>query len=135
MRLIFTIFLIFSFLGIAVFGFAAMHRGMEHGHHGCIAMTANGLICLEGSLFNSAILHLDTFKSFSTAVFTNNLMVILLALALIALAAIFNGRLFSVSPPVQSPLLYSEKTAEFGFSPSLRKLVYWLSLHENSPAL
>jgi hypothetical protein len=115
MRITLTILVGLSFFSIAVLGFAAMHRGTEHGHHGCIAVIANGLICLKkGSPLAAVIFHLETFKSFSTAIFANNLIMILLVLMLIALAAIFSRRLFLILPacagrPAHAPFRYSKK--------------------------
>lgn len=124
-----------SFLGIAVFGVFTMDPEGNHSHNGCIAATARGIDCSkrEDALPFLAF-HLDAFRSFSAAVFGENLGGMLLMLFLLLLtsgAAILRG--LQLNPP---PSDFS-KTHQFLKFPAFslqRKLVRWLALHENSPA-
>ena len=70
MKILFTILLITSFVGVAVFGALAMNHDSGHGVFGCIAATANAAQCPEGAnLFSLVAFPFDAFKNFSKAAF------------------------------------------------------------------
>src|SRR3972149_8517151 len=89
MKSIFTTLLIFSFVGIAVFGFAAMGHS-ENSHSNCLAATAQGIICPDAmSALDFASFHINTFRSFTTAIFSGNaLSALLLSIALSLLSGL-----------------------------------------------
>ena len=134
MKPAFTALIIFSFIGIAVFGIFAMDHGSGHSYDGCLAAAARGTNCPKTKDANSFIaFHLDTFKSFSTAIFGDNFanaLVLLLAgfFSLLGIAAFwkihleFSPNLYSRAGPLESPPFTCQK-----------RLAHWLSLHENSP--
>ena len=122
----FIVFLLISFVGLAVFGAFGLHLGMQNHDGGCIAADVKGVDCpKQNSLLAYITFHLDAYKDFSLASLSNIISVLLLALALV----IFG---FLLKPP---------KLAFFrarlrNFSPRERreqKFSRWLSLHENSP--
>jgi len=136
MKVAFTILLIMGFLGIAVFGVFAMNHGAEHGHNGCIAATAQGTDCPKGENTLSFLsFHLDAFRSFSTAIFGENLANTLILLIALVLAVAF-GVVASINlaPSTLAINYYRRQFLESYSSPFRRKLTRWLAFHENSPA-
>lgn len=136
MKSAFTTLLIFSFLGIAVFGIFAMNHGSGHSHSGCIAATAQGTDCpKEENTIPFLTFHLDAFRSFSTATFGDNLAsAFLLLIALVLIAAL--GVIAGISP-ARPALAMNYRRRQFLEShsfPFQRELTHWLALHENSPA-
>ena len=65
MKSAFIIFLIISFLGVAIFGFVSMIFGDIH-NGGCIAENRLGAPCPLNGAFTFVVFHLDAFKYFST---------------------------------------------------------------------
>ena len=131
MRFYLVLTLLISFAAIAVFGFAMM--GPDNDHMGCIAAMAQGATACP-SAFDMVALHLNAFNMFSSAVFGQNILSVILALnifLLLFLFALFGSRF--VSFPLGGDL-----RAKSYFEPprpvfSIR-LNRWLSLHENSPS-
>jgi hypothetical protein len=127
---------IFSFIFIAVFGFLAMNHTSGHKHFGCIAALSRAADCPQGSagLLDFAIFHINAFKNFSTVVFAENFSATFLIcywLLFIALMAAGRG-----VGPTDSKSDFSFYYLRFQrvFGPPLkRKLISWISLHENSP--
>ncbi|MBI2452762.1 MAG: hypothetical protein HYV55_00845 [Parcubacteria group bacterium] len=122
-------------MGIAVFGVFAMGHGAEYGHNGCIAKTASGQPCPknDGSL-QFLTFHLDAFKSFSTAVFGQNILSLFLFVAsLLLLAGMAMGKLFAelISLDLHSRLRQFLQPSFIRLQP---QIIHWLALHENSPA-
>lgn len=132
MRPYFVSTLLLSFVAIAVFGFAMM--GPDDGHMGCIAAMAQGAAGCPPA-FDMVSLHLNAFNMFSSAIFGQNILSIILALNifLLLLLSAFFGNHF-----VPLPLGGDFRTRYYFESPhptfSVR-LNRWLSLHENSPSL
>lgn len=136
MKSILTSIVIFSFIGIAVFGIFAMAHSMNQEHGGCIAATSRGESCpIESNLLQTLAYHFDSFRSFSTAILSGNFdnsLLLLFAFALLVGFWIFRntGLKFSVSSLNQNA---------FGLLESRESLLqlnltHWLSLHENSPS-
>lgn len=129
MKFWFTIAIVASFLGIAVFGVFAMSHG-GHAFGGCVAATASGVPCpTENNALASALFHLSAFKNFSTA-------------ALIDLAARFLLFVFSLLCGLYAHICFRRnvlsKQAYFASSsggqiPAVGDSLHWLALHENSP--
>ncbi|MBI2639488.1 MAG: hypothetical protein HYW90_01180 [Candidatus Sungbacteria bacterium] len=130
MKPLFTLFVLIGFVGIAVFGFMIMGHGNDHG--GCIVAIAKGIDCPEGwNTFSFAKFHLDTFRSFSAAIFSDSIGGLLLLLFFIVFW-------FGVIPRFQFYFLFNRPFAAYRFLDSSwlvrRELTHWLALHENSPA-
>ncbi len=124
--------LLLSFVAIAVFGFAMM--GPDNGHMGCIAAMAQGTTGCPGA-FDMVLLHLNAFNMFSSAVFGQNVLSLVLAfnIFLSLLLSIFFDNNFVPLP------LGGDFRTRYRFEPprstfSIR-LNRWLSFHENSPSL
>lgn len=136
MKIALTIFLITGFIGIAVFGVFAMNHGFDYGHGGCIAATAQGIDCPKEE--NSASFlnfHLNTFRSFSTATFSENLTsVLFLLIALVLISALGVIASISLVPPAFAANYRRRQFLESYSFPFQRELTHWLALHENSPA-
>ena len=132
MKRAFIAFLIISFIAIAVFGFVSI--GHTDGNVGCIAETSQGVCPMEGSSLGTAFFHLNSFKSFSTALITTDSLISLITIALSALIY----ALFALSHTSESPILarVSYKIADKGpiISASKSRILSFLSLFENSPA-
>lgn len=123
--------LLVGFVSIAVFGFAGMSDG--HGS-GCIAAQAHGGVCPEQNPLGFASFHMEAFRNFSSAVFSDNsagLLLMILALILISTATVAG----KISPPAK--IFTAERQRYFeSFLPSCqRTIMRWLSLRENSPTL
>lgn len=138
MRIILTTFLIAGFIGIAVFGVFAMDFAMdggEHGHDGCIAATLQGGDCPGWqSGLSLLIFHLDAFRGFSTAVFSDyfaNAFVLLFGLMPIAVFGFFAG--MRRAPSELATNCRRMSPAELSLFQTRQKFMYWLALHENSP--
>ncbi len=123
--------LILSFVAIAVFGFAMM--GPDDGHMGCIAAMAQGTTGCPLA-FDMVTLHLNAFNMFSSAVFGQSILYLVLALSaflLLSLSALFSNRFIPLP-------LGGDLHAGYYFEPLHQtfsaRLSHWLSLHENSPS-
>ncbi len=137
MKSAFATLLIFSFMSIAVFGVFAMSHGTGHesGSNGCIGAMAQGTDCpKEENTLVFLAFHLNAFRSFSTAVFSQNILsLFFLAASLLLLARTAMGKLFaeSVSLDCRSRLRQFFEPSGTHFQP---QIIRWLALHENSPA-
>ena len=137
MKSAYTIILLTSFLGIAVFSSLAINHGNGQEHIGCIATTAKGEDCpLSINTILFTIFHLDTIKSFSTAVFNDSypssLILLILLILLIGWISYFRvGSDLLVLTTAQ----YHHRPRETYFFPLRQNLTSWLALHENSPAI
>lgn len=136
MRTSFVILVILGFVGIAVFGFAAMgHSGSHSG--GCIAMAANGAKspCPLLDPFGFVNFHIDIFQSFSSATigtfyyaaFVIALTSILALIGRSSIAVSKSGVIFSRILPLQK-IIFAEH-----FFIAKRKINSWISFHETSP--
>ncbi|GEM_PF-4365938 len=125
--------LLFGFLFIAIFGFAAMKHESGGHHHGCIAATARASPCTDSTNpFGFVAFHLDAFKSFTGAPAGNIAVAVLVSVLLLVFAA----RRYSPAPDLSRwvaflPLgrLFLERHC---LSHTLRK-VHFLALLEHSP--
>ncbi len=128
---LFTFVLLASFIGLAVFGFAAMTHADGHDPNGCIAAASRETDCSKASgplaMFN---LHIDALKSFSALTLSSSY---LQALLLFAVSLIFflSFKIFSPSNFAYFPF---SGVSIFNVSPkSNSNFSNWFSLHENSP--
>jgi len=132
MKIGFTVFLILSFVGIAVFSIFAMNHD-AYGQNECIAEIAREAGCPEnGALFSFIAFHLDFFRSFSAAVFWENFTGALLLFfsVLLAISLGFMGG-FKFNPPPQPFAILRFLEHPFPFQ---KQFTHWLAFHENSPA-
>ena len=122
------VFIVLSFIGIAVFGAFAMAEDTENNHNGCIASTAKGASCPMENGFSSFAFHINAFKSFSTAILNGSLASLMLLFMAFALALVFRLILKTFSETHQNIKIF--KNHFFGFQSAV---VHWISIHENSP--
>lgn len=133
MKSILISIVIFSFIGIAVFGIFAMAHSMNNSHDGCIAATAKGEVCPgDGNSLQSINYHLNSFRNFSMATigdnFVNGMLLVFLLSLIIGFRIFKNDQLKFSFLYNQGELLIS-RASLFQLS-----LIDWLSLHENSPS-
>ena len=124
--------MLMGFVGVAGFSFLAMNHEEADGHNGCIAATANDMTCpMVLGAFESAIFHIDTFKSFSLAVVGSGVAILfVLIFAAIASRSLFANRAIFADR-------YSFLHRRAFYVPKLfeKSLAHWLALHENSPSI
>lgn len=134
MKSLLTILLIGNLLGIVTLGFVDMHSGMQVHGGGCVAATAQGMDCpKEGNLRDYLAFHLDAFKKFSTATLSENFLNVLLLV--LATSLLICCRIFLLFRFESSRLILSSRKPRETFAPPQKHaLIYWLALHENSPA-
>lgn len=128
--------LLISFVGMAAFGILGMHAGMQNHDGGCITSSVQGTDCpKQGDPISYLTFHIDAFREFSNAVFDENLLASLLALALLVVGvglAFLSGNL---APPKLNPGYIFYRKRESFRSPPQQQFLRWLALHENSPAV
>jgi hypothetical protein len=127
-----TIYIVISFVSVAVFGFLGISFMNDH-HAACIVSTSSGAACPGDSPISFINFHLNALKNFSTAVFSGNLFAGLLFLAL-ALLFVRLGWLTASSSAraVAIPRYFGQPIDRFS-APLKFQLVSWLSLLEFSP--
>lgn len=136
MKVKLTIFLIISFIGIAVFGVLGVNHSFEYGHNGCIAATIKGTDCpQEENTVPVSIFHLDAFQKFLTVTLNDHFAnALFLFIALISIAGVgIIGAVCPAPPERAIDSRYGRFLESYSF-PFQRKLIYWLAFHENSPA-
>lgn len=127
-----TLFVIFGFVFIAVFGFLSMsHVG---GHEKCIAVAASRIDCPEKlGAFGNAAFHANIFKKFSIAVFSENILSASLFFYLLMLAALSTGVVSNVLAREPAFIVFAKRIRVIRSALPRSKFVSWLSLFENSP--
>lgn len=127
-----TLFVIFGFVFIAVFGFLSMSHWTEH--DGCIFAIASRIDCPEklGALGN-AVFHANVFKKFSTAIFNERVLNVSLFFYLLTLAALFAGGVSNVLAREPAFIVFAKRIRVIRSALPRSKFVSWLSLFENSP--
>ncbi len=132
----FAVIAIATFLalaGLSIFAMDSSHNE-AHGESKCVASTAKGIDCpqKQGTL-GFLTFHLDIFKSFSTAVFLQNIT------GLIILVLLFIGVARPALTPSRAEFPNFAKVSTgppptFLSKPKLGAS-QWLALHENSPSI
>lgn len=136
MKFAITTFLIFCLIGIAIFGVFTMNHSSGHSHNGCVAATSQGVDCSKETDALSFInFHLDAFRSFSTAIFGDNLANALFLLIVLMLP-ITDGVIVNIrqTQPTLTTNYQRRRFLESYPFQFQRELTHWLALHENSPA-
>lgn len=133
--------LVYSLVGLAVFGFVAMDHQGGHPHSNCLATAIYGydVACPdESSGVLSLNFHLNALKELSAAIFGGGsaglpLLLFLPIFLLLSAAAAAGARRFRMPSP---ELFYcSRQFVAADESPASRRFSRWLALHENSPSL
>lgn len=111
---------------------AVANHDDSHGHHGCLAAIAQGIDCPNTmSPLSFILFHVNTFKTFSSAVFNENTAFLFFLLASLILfigaRADLNTIVFKSLHRNDTPL--PNQTIS---KPNIG-LIYWLSIHINSP--
>ena len=131
-----TIFLIISFVFVAVFGVTGMNFG-QNDMHNCIAATVSGSDCpLETNSIDFVTFHLSVLKGFSKAVFDS--LLLLSTFFGLAFVSIFVIRRVVWDGKFKPPLFVSATELKASMESSInkrREFYRWLAMHENSPSL
>lgn len=121
-KFLFALAVLIGFIAVGGLGFFAM--GGSHVHSGCIAAIAQGIDCpvSEDKTSTYVSFHLNTYKDISEA---------LIIFGFILFAGFFAVLAFTITPF----LISNFKIRRF-FAPAARKeqMLFWISLHENSPS-
>lgn len=134
MKKITTIWLITSFVAIAVFGFVGMGHGADHNNNrGCLATTATGGNCpLAKTPADDFNFYLTVFRSFSQATPTiNNAILVLFALLLSLAFALVAGH----SPTLVLALEIKQNQRQAAPLFWQLRLRRWLALQERGDAV
>lgn len=124
MRQILAFLLVAAFLGVAVFGFAAMGHGEGHSRGVCVAAASQAAPCPEDGPVAWAFFHVSAFKGFSSAVAS----VVLLVVA--ALAA-FAGLSIPIGVPAGAAPVGSLAAAILdSIAVSSKRMTAWLAIFE-----
>ncbi|MBI5306462.1 hypothetical protein HZB04_02675 [Candidatus Wolfebacteria bacterium] len=129
----FKTFFFIIFIGIIASGFFNTHAGMQNHYGGCVLAASQGTDCPnQVSSIDYFTFHVNAFKGFLIAVFSNNFFASLLFVLLIAgtVSKIFAGDLISS----KLNFSYFWHKPELFKSYSKREFFRWLALHENSPS-
>lgn len=118
----FAIILLVSLISIGVFGFLGMG-----GHRACLAATFEGMPACpaQGVGFGDALFHIETFKSFSQAVGTAAVVLLLLIVLTIAGMRSIPVHLPSLTTYAQGTVQLEEIRLH-----SCQRMQRWLTLHE-----
>lgn len=135
--------LIAGYVAIGVFSVFGMHARIDTNMQGhgttssnCIAAMVKGVTCpKETSPIDFASFHIEAFKEFSLATFGGGLLVSLLILTLLVIGIGLGKLLSKYLTLLQPNLAYSRHRPRQFSSPPKQQFLYWLSLHENSPAV
>ena len=121
-----ALFLIVSFMAVAMFGFSGTHTAFGH-ENGCLAATVLTVDCpKQGGLFANFSFHMDAFNDFASAA------VSFVVLSLLFILALVVPRLTVAAPLHALRLVSLHHTNAYDGRERQRR---WLALHENSPTI
>ena len=139
MKHLFVIFMVLSFIGMAVFGFLAMgDHGPGHDLGSCIAALRGEADCSAfGGLIGFASFHLNAFKVFSSANFsTTTAMVLAFFIVAFVFYTASAGRLLNFGFLKNTSFSAIAYSVGYGFYTQLEQnFKNWFALHENSPTI
>lgn len=132
MKYLITLILIVSFVGIAIFGFTFFAHGME-GSDNCITSPIDGTAC-PTSIASMTLHHISALQTLLTSVTPSiSNLLLLLAFILLTSVSIFLSHKNLLFPKLEL-LRKRLRDLEVNLSYSKQKIIFWLSLLENSPA-
>ncbi len=136
MKPTFSGLLIIAFVALAAFGTMAMGHGQAHDRIICIASAMQASGCPKEVVSAASFgFHLEAFNALFTAIFGNNLIGLISALAAFAVAM---GLVLAFNPLTSFAAIIFEQNhrrlAESFVFPFNRPAISWLSLRERSPA-
>ncbi len=126
-----SILILIVFVGIALFSFSMMGHG-ENSNGNCAIAALQGFTCPGNNALAFADFHLGALKVFSSASVGQILASVFALIAFMALALYFSSRALIPNKILNFYVIQDFFPADF---PIKRQLLYWLSIHENSPAL
>lgn len=132
MKILGSSLIILAFISVSIFSILAV--GHEIGHGICFLTANTGLKppCPEKDPLGFLNFHINIFKSFSTATFLNNLFAIISILSAFLIALIIAALAFSYKKIAVKLQKIADEPPEKLAS---QKTLFWLALHENSPAI
>lgn len=130
----FAIFLLISFIGMALFSFVAFGYEMQRGNMDCTASTIEGGVSCPAGAFALALHHISAVKVFSTASFPVSMIDFsILELMLFGLFILFF--LYQSSLYFDIAFLPQRfRHLNLNILEKDQKITAWLSLFENSPS-
>lgn len=133
MKYFIALIVILGIIGIGIFGFFIMNHDMNHSSGNCVASIINNTVCPSDAI--SAILHhITAYEIFSQAIVNSTSFVIIATLLLLAIVVMLMVKMFLLTPLI----LFSEFLVwrrDEHSATNQRKLIRWLSLLKNSPAI
>lgn len=137
MKSIIAAFIAIGFVGVALFGFTAM-GGVDGVRHQCMVSALSGADCAPQSVsYGMFSLHLNAFRSFSSATLgAFSALFALLFAARVALAAArgAHNHPYAVSPLAERFLSRAQLYSDIALKRK-RTQSFWQALHEHSPSL
>ena len=129
--------LLIAFIGISGFGFLGMNHDASMTHGNCSATVMMGTQCPEKiNALSFLSFHINAMKNVSLALWNVNLTIFLLFIIVSVLIFLLSARYFRYSvfrtPPFYT---YQRYLLEFFIVQPLSALLYWLALHEHTPAV
>lgn len=123
---------IIGFVSVAVFGFLAIGHINEMAHRGCLAALSQNGICPSASNapLAAAFSHLNILKSFSSALLSNSVLLLVLTILF------FSSYVLSFFRPfvgLSEAVLFLPRLLRNGENYISRNL-NWLAIHFNSPS-
>jgi len=134
MKFLFTIILIVSFVGIAILGFTLFAHGMDSSDNNCITSSIDGTKC-PTNIVAMTLHHISSLQTLTMSVMPSiSSWLLLLAFLLLVSVSII---LFYKNLPYPKLEFSRERLRDLAsnFFYSKQKIISWLSLLENSPAL
>ena len=136
MKTLGVVFILISFVGMAVFSIWGMSAHTNHTNNisACLGSLTQGTVCPDGNPAASVGFHLNSFRVFSTSLLESGLYsFFILMFSLMSVFLLF----FIFFTPLYLPLASFAsrlKIFETTCSPFKREKIFWNSLHENSPS-
>ena len=132
MKSTFSIFLLIGFVGISVFSVFSMNHEGGHDSPLCVTAPLQKTDCpKEDGPLSYVTFHLGVFRSFSAAVFQENLASLVSLFLLVCALMIVLLSNFSFGLLCFKPFAFNQQAIHtFSFE---QELARWIALHENSP--
>ena len=130
MKSLLPFFILLSFAGVALLGFAAMECG-PHGCDGCLASLLMGTECPPGNPLATAAFHINAWQSTYTGILGDAL----LPAAMLLFMGYLSTLIANYASVSLSYILASQGTHALSYAslPIARRQHRWLAQHEHSP--